>query len=236
MTPYHLDDQSRRLVPAVPLRCAWAEVSAKPCQVGAKSRRHRSTGPGFPVSILHCWTHGVCFTAYPPGHVPHGRRAVVNAAADGTVSVTARMMDQPEVPAPLEGTQLEAAWDAGHGRIWRRDCLQQTGQWLGTQVHRVEQSSRLSGVDADLDADAQLGQATALGVDVLTLREAQSWVRRKPGLANRGAAVVHVLKACLRRPGRLVQRLLAGGCLAGLWGRPYWWIPEASRLDPLVAT
>ena len=200
--------------------------------------RSRNTGPRFPLLVLHCRTHDVCFTVYPPGHVPHGRQAVVVLPLDGSGSVTPRSVgqDQDERPAIFDGTVFEAAWDAGHKRVWSRDCLQETGEWRATQVQRVEQTARLTGVTADLDVAGQITRAEALGVDVLTLRDAQAMVRQKPGLLSRGAAVVRVLRGCLRTGARLAQRLIAAGHLAGLWGRPYWWIPSASRLDLLVAT
>lgn len=229
-------DEHRRLVGEVPACCAWRQQGDAPCRISRKDERPRTTGPCFPLSVVYCATHDVHFTLYPPGHVPHGRQPVVSLAPDGSVPLAPRSVEQEEIPAPLDGTVFEAAWDAGHKRIWSRECYQETGQWLATQVQRVEQTARLAGVNTDLEVATSIAQSEALGVDVLTLREAQAMVRQKPGLISRGAAVIHVLKTCIRRGGHLVQRLIAAGHLAGLWGRPYWWIPSASRLVPLVAT
>lgn len=198
--------------------------------------RPRRTGPRFALWVLRCRTHDVYFTVYPPGHVPYGQQPVLPLAPDGRIPVAPQSVGQDERPPIFDGTLFEAAWDAGRGCVWSRECLQQSGRWQATQVQRVEQAARLTGVSADLDVTVQSTQAEALGVDVLTLREAQSLVRQKPGLISRGAAVVRVLEACLRRGGHLVRRLIAAGHLAELWGRPYWWNLSASRLDLLVAT
>ncbi len=53
------------------------------CRLTVQLYRPRKTGPGYPVQVLLCRTHGRSFTVYPPGHVPYGRIAVAPVDALG---------------------------------------------------------------------------------------------------------------------------------------------------------
>lgn len=238
-TPYRLDELNHP-VPEMPTACAWASVGSAPCRIGKKCDRPRKTGPCFPVCVLHCWTHTVYFTVYPPGHVPHGRVPVAVVALDGSDPVDGDSAEAPAAapPVSVEDSLLEAAWEAGHGSIWVREyeAANAQGKWQETQRRHVELAARLTGVAREVGPSAQVLLSESLGVDTLRLREGQALVRRRPGLRTRGSAVVHVLKAALGAGRSLVDRLLVAGYLAGLWGRPFRWFPNIKRLRALVGT
>jgi hypothetical protein len=138
----------------------------------------------------------------------------------------------------VEDSLLEAAWEAGHGRVWTREYepADAQGKWLGSQRRHVELAARLTGVALEVGQSAQVLGAESLGVDTLRLREGQALVQKRPGLRAQGAAVVHVLKAVLGAGRSPVDHLLAAGHLAGLWGRPFRWFPDNKRLLALVGT
>jgi len=236
-TPYRLDG-SNRPVPEMPTTCAWASVGPAPCRIGKKCDRPRKTGPCHPLCVLRCRTHNVCFALYPPGHVPHGRQAVVTVSLDGREPVDAADAGEGDPPAVVEGTFLEAAWEAGHGKIWTREYEPEDaqGKWLETQHRHVEQATRLAGVALEVGESAQVARAESLGVDALRLREGQALIRKCPNLRGQGQAVVHVLKAVLAAGRSVVDRLIIAGHLAGLWGRPFRWFANNKQLIALVGT
>ena len=220
------------------MTCAWASAGPAPCRIGRKGYRLRKTGPCHPVCVLRCYTHSVYFTVYPPGHVPHGRQAVVVVALDGGALVGGADDHDTGPPIAVEDTLMEAAWEAAHDRMWARESDSVDGQakWLGTQRRHVGQVARLIGVALDVGESAQIFRAESLGVDTLRLREGQSMIRTSPGLRGQAQAVVHVLKDVLAAGQSIVDRLLVAGHLAGLWGRPFRWFPNSKQLIALVAT
>ena len=204
-----------------------------------KWRRPRKTGPCFPVEVLCCKTHCVYFTVYPPGHVPHAREAVVVVSLDGRVpSSAAEDAETTSPPALLEGTLFEAAWDAALGQMGVREHegADAPSTWLSSQERGVDRAVCLVGVGLEVEESALVTRAETLDVDTLRLREGQAMIREKPTIRGKGEAVVHVLNAILTTGRNLVDRLLAAGHLAGLWGRPFRWLPGSRRLVPLVGT
>jgi hypothetical protein len=165
---------------------------------------------------------------------------VVVVALDGSDPVDGDSAKAPAAapPVSVEDSLLDAAWEAGHGRIWSREYEEADaqGKWQGAQRRHVELAARLTGVALEANQSAQLLLSESLGVDTLRLREGQALVRKRPGLRAQGEAVVHVLKAVLDRGRSLVDRLLAAGHLAGVWGRPFRWFPKIKRLRALVGT
>jgi len=76
-------------------------------------------------------------------------------------------------------------------------------------------------------------QAAVLGVPTLLLREQVAAIAAAPGYRSRGYAVLAVLARVLTGPSPL-ERVLAAGHLAGLWGAPHLWEPSIGRLRPLL--
>jgi hypothetical protein len=113
------------------------------CRLSLHHRRERSTGPGFPLWVLHCSTHGVWFTLYPPGHVPHGRVALAPTTTDGHWITSEpdphdRAVELPPRAGDFRGTYFEAAMDAAQGLIGRRDgSAGSSDLWWSTQERRL---------------------------------------------------------------------------------------------------
>jgi len=77
--PY-VADENGKFRPAEKItQCPWAKGS-EPCRIRKHDFRGRKTGPGIPIRILRCKSHGLYFTVYPMGHMPYGRQAI--AAVD----------------------------------------------------------------------------------------------------------------------------------------------------------
>ena len=212
ITATYTPDASGELVPARPDVGPCSARDDVPCAVCLDHLRQRSTGPCFALTVLRCLTHHFAFTLYPPGHVPYGRAAVV--------------------PVVAMATLFEAAADAAQGTAWARECPGGTSKWWGTQGRQVAVAVRLCGVLPALDPAAQQAQAAALRVEMLLLVEQARAIAAVPGYRSRGQAVGAVLDRVLCGP-CVLERILAAGHLAGLWGMPLLWEPGTRRLRSL---
>jgi hypothetical protein len=176
---------------------------------------------------MRCLTHRLGFTLYPPGHVPYGRVAVAAVAPDGRAVVEAG----PEVPAGT-ATLFDAALDAAQGTAWARQSSGGTAKWWGTQGRHIEIGVGVCGVAPALGAAAQQAHAAALRVEQLLLMEQTRAIVAAPGYRSRGKAVAAVFERVAAGP-CVLERVLAAGHLAGLWGLPLAWEPAVRRLRPL---
>ena len=77
--PYVADESGKFRPTEKITQCPWAKGS-EPCRIRKHDFRRRKTGPGIPIRILRCRSHGLYFTVYPMGHVPCGRQPI--AAVD----------------------------------------------------------------------------------------------------------------------------------------------------------
>ena len=186
--------------------------------------RTRKTGPCFALTVLRCLTHNRAFTLYPPGFVPYGRVAVAPVAPDGSAVVQAVVDAQA-----FAGTLFDAALDAAQGEAWPRQCEGGTDRWWGRQCRHVDAALSICGVAPTLLAPAREAQAAALDVPTLLLLEHAAAIAAAPGYRSRGRAVRAVLDRVPAGPCPL-QRVLAAGHLAGLWGPPLLWEPGIGRL------
>ena len=194
--------------------------------------------------MVYCHVHEVHFTLYPPGYTPYGRKPVASVAPDGGTIRRAADEDpwvarddgpDPGVASSFSGTLFEAALDAAAGAAWERaeEHLHQglggSERYWSTQIRQLSRCTRAVGVAEDLEDVVREQIAEALGLDLLLLREQCASVLRRPGYRSRGRAVCGVLEAVA--PGRcMVERLMLAGHLAGLWGRPLRWDPQAGAL------
>jgi hypothetical protein len=200
----------------------------RPCVVRLHHLRERSTGPCLPLAVLRCWTHSYGFTLYPPGFVPYSRLAVAPVALDGTEAVAG----VEAFAGTLLDATLDAAKEAAKDAAWARACKGGSSTWWSTQGRHIWLAVRLCGVAPDLKAAARQAQAAALWVEMLLLllQGAQS-IGSAPGYRSRGRAAVAVLERVAAGP-CVLQRVLAAGHLAGLWGAPWRWDEAGHRLRP----
>ena len=80
--PYVADENGKFQPTEKITQCPWAK-GAEPCRMRKHSFRGRKTGPGIPIRILRCKSHGQYFTVYPMGHVPYGRQPIVAVGLGG---------------------------------------------------------------------------------------------------------------------------------------------------------
>jgi hypothetical protein len=248
-------DVRGEFVPEIPLVCLGGGNSGpagsngmESCSIGLHHRRSRKTGPGFPLFVVRCRTHGVAFTVYPPGHVPYGRVAVA------PVDVGGRPLCAPVEPDRLASLPVRAgpdpakeelarrpmAWgvtlfraveDAANGVSWPRSEGDGFEVWR-TQRRRIALSAALLGlteVHGKAAADPGL-----LGVPALTRLEAGAAYARAEGYRGRGRAVMPVLRELESCGARTLELVLAAGYSAGVWGRPRRWDPQGRRLRDVV--
>lgn len=131
------------------------------------------------------------------------------------------------------GTLFDAALDGADHKPWHRDCPGGTDRWWPNQGRLVCRAHVLLGLDQTITSRLAQEIAAALCVPPMLLRECRRAFHEAPGYHSRGKAVRDVLRAMPRGRARL-DRLLAAGHLAGLWGRPYRWRRRTAVLQSLA--
>jgi hypothetical protein len=117
-------------------------------------------------------------------------------------------------------TLAAACLDAAAGVGWPSSSPWNDPRRRRTQGRRLGLLGRILGIHPEIDESTRERIATRLGVATLRLRDAaRSWLR---GWQARGAAVIAVL-AALSLNGAFLDRLLAAGAVAGVWGPPWRW-------------
>jgi hypothetical protein len=207
----------------MPLRCPFAGGRAA-CCLRVNHYRARKSGPCYPVAVVGCRIHGGgCFTLYPPGHVPYGRKPVAPQGPSGVFYV--------REGTQASGTRLQPWWrasffsaavDAAAGARWPEESLSEDARRRRTQGRRLAAAVRLTGVHPALEERTREQIAVRLGVPLLTLREAALRWCQEPSWCSRGEAVMAVLDA-VHPTGALPDRILAAGAAADLWPEPLRW-------------
>ena len=225
VAPY-VEGANGRLVPLRPSRCPLADDGGSACSLSAHSWRNRKTGPPHPLRLFRCASHDRAFTVYPPGHVPHGRVAIVMLAPDGSEAV----IDDGELVEPQDdapATLFQAAEEAALGQPWARSCRGGSNRWWGTQWRHLHRTTRLTGVCPGLPEPLRERLAETLAVDGLVLHEFARNLGADAGYASRGRAVTAIANA-VGRSEQSSWRLLEAGSLAGLWRTPTYVLAEGA--------
>jgi hypothetical protein len=219
--PYVVGEGGEYRPGLIPTRCPLAPRNSVPCRIGVDHRRPRKTGPEFPLDVLACATHDSRFTLYPLGHVPYGRERVAPVTPSGDAVVTASPKSGTESEAAVAGwanTRFTAVADAATGKLWPR-CG--PGARRLTQESRVDDVSRLLTVNGGAAAvEAEVSRLT--GVAHLVLRDAADALRQAEATVSQAKQLLPLLGKCAEGPGGL-QRVLALGARAGLWGPVHLW-------------
>jgi hypothetical protein len=187
------------------------------CRIGLHLMRERPTGPGHPLAVIRCRSHGSFFTIYPPGFVPYGRKRLPTDASE--VDKGASALDAVHDAADSE----TARWPD-----WSDPAGNKPG-WASTQWRQIARWGRLLGLTGQPQRTQQI--ATALGVPLHDHTAAGRQYRRG-NYRQRGRAIEVVVGAVVGA-GAVLQRLLRAGFIAGLWGRAFA-AAGARRLRALV--
>lgn len=230
VTPYH-PGPGDILWPEIPSEGPCASRNSLPCELNFDHRRKRSTGPCFPLTVMHCRPHKRGFTLYPPGHVPYGRVAVVAVAPDGSLIRGGKRTE------PFEATLFDASRDAAEGKAWHREYIGSTKRWWGTQLRRIVLAAKLLALAPRVPSRRREHVADILALDNLLLAEQAQQFCAASGYQQRGAAVLRILEA-IPQSALLPERLVECGTRAGLWGRACRWLPQSATLrrQPFRAT
>lgn len=192
----------------LPLRAPCAEGETSRCKIGLHLLRERRTGPGHPVAVIRCRTHGRFFTIYPPGFVPYGRERLPTRVTEVELEAGA--------PA-LEAVLHAAAVEMDRWPDWPDPEGNKPG-WASTQWRQISRWGRWLGLTGPEGIGQQI--ATTLGVPLH--EHAVGRTRYQHGTyRHRGRAIVEVLRA-VGRVGGFLKRLLQGGFIAGIVGRGFW--------------
>jgi hypothetical protein len=220
-------------VPAIPTTCPLDRSSNSTCDVRKKDQRKRKTGPCFALTVVKCYTHGRCFTLYPPGFAPYQRQPVVRLALDGAVPLGDGQEELHGFEA-FESTLFEAALDAREGRAWARNSERQIPErWWSTQGRHLRLALGLLGICATLGDRLRERIAEVLRVPLLILRQEATKEREKAlGYRQRGKAISRVLRK-IRCDRGAAFRLLFSGYATGQWGLPLSWDPKRDLLERL---
>jgi len=200
----------------LPRRGPCSHQAKEACDIRLKLLRERKTGPGHPLFVVTCKTHGGYFTIYPPGFVPWARRRLPCAEVgvqEAPALEAVRDAADEKAPRWLDFADPEGNEPGWASTQWRQ--LRRWGLWLG------------------LSGSEQTGQqvAAALGV-ALHEHAAARTLFQKPSYRQRGRALWSLLQLVGRAADRM-RRLLRAGLLAGLLGRSFW-VDALGRLRPLV--
>jgi hypothetical protein len=178
-----------------------------PCKICLHLLRERRTGPGHPVAVIRCRSHGRFFTIYPPGFVPYGRQKLPMRRAEVA----------PGSGAPALEAVLHAADEVMDRWPDWTDPEGNTPGWASTQWRQITRWGRWLGLTGPEGIGQQI--ATALGVP-LHEHAAQRERYRRGTYRHRGRAIAQVLCAA-GQLGGLLKRLLSAGMIAGVVGRSF---------------
>lgn len=183
--------------------------AAETCSLYIDHHRPRKTGPGFPLAVVGCTRHPAGrYTLYPPGHVPHGRQAVVPCSPEHPLP-PALVSGQPPWQATLFGAAVNAA--AGRDCCCRHRSAGDVNH-RRTRGRHLERAGDLLGLLPDIDKRIQEHIATRLRVPTMT--PAYRSAHLDVPLANPGWCRDHRANsaACRRLPTRPRP-----GCRDGRW-------------------
>jgi hypothetical protein len=184
---------------------------------------------------MKCKVHKKFSTVYPLGYVPYGRQPLLAVVPDGKPlqEPKAGAASKPDLDAPWRDTMFQAALDAAEREPWPREPEKPSNRWWPQQRRMLAWAMKLLGLGSDAGSRTALLIASVLAVPMMLLKEGIDSIRAKPGYYRRGRAICSVLRSMPPDFNRL-DRLLAAGHHAGLWGQPYRWDPRTQTLSALV--
>ncbi len=193
-----------RLEPDPPPHCP--EGGNNPCDIRIKERRDRKCGPGYRLIQFECRAHSCCFTVYPPGWGPFGRRRWASVREDGSV-------DQGN---PKE-SYFSSVLDMCKGRRWSEESGSDPGT-RRTQGRHINALSHLFALTSTSTAEHHL-TAEILNMDTVRLRDIANGIREGPSLLVKAKGERAVLNHLTKMKDTL-KPILQLGHHFGFWGPP----------------
>ena len=222
ITTYRVDAHGR-LKPDIPNRCPLAVTQDLPetCCITSDHDRQRKTGPGHPIRVVHCSTHDITFTLYPPGFGPYRRQSVAVVGPDGAQVDT---NETSTLKARFRGTLFDAVLDAIQAIAWARDSngAQRPDRCWSTQRRHLNLGLRLVGIASGLADRVRQGIASALSIDMLTILGQQRLGGVGQGYCAHGEAISSILVELPKAVSAAVALLRCGHWI-GEWGEPLHW-------------
>lgn len=227
VSPYS-PDSTGQLVPLLPETCPNHDIDGQPCKIFNDHDRPRKTGSYSSLRVVKCITHQKCFTLYPHGCTPYGRKPLLRVAADG-----GRVLDLEDGAERFRGTQFDAALDAAQGKTWRNgdDDTDISTPTFNTQVTHIQRVAVMLGLESDLSNDQRLAIAQTLPLSTLFLQAGANCFRNNPGYKEAGQAICSILKML---PDTMLsfERLAEAGFQTGLWPEPFFVGSHHKHLRP----
>lgn len=216
----------------IPDFCPVAREDGKLCQISVNHHRDRKTGPCFPLAVVKCRTHDLCFTLYPPGHYPYGRQPLVNLIdANGEdVKISTDEFGSHNPLASFSGTLFDAALDADKSLAWVKESFEGSFQpRFNTQLRQLDKTARLLGIHETLGSRQRESITEILDLPGQLVAESFVGLNHSPTFKKQGQAICQLLREVLKNV-CLFERLTETGSIAGLWPPPYFWIDGIKRL------
>lgn len=208
ISEYSMDGEGRT-------RCAKPEklpcgADGRPCQVVVHEWRKRRCGPGYPLLVVECKTHGMHYTVYPAGWVPYGREPVA-----------------PKPAEPRPGAWLGTWFEAGMSMGWRKEYERSGCMRWHTYRRRLVKCGQVLGLSGDIC----VGEAIAALLEVPLHVHAKARREFVPGTVDGQQAGIAAMLGAHPASVRTWRQVVRAGHAAGLWGRPWFWNGRA--LEPL---
>ena len=221
-TPYTADSDGIYTA-ELPTRCPRPPLPGQPCDITVNHRRERKTGPCIPLFVVHCATHKISFTLYPPGHVPYGRKSITAIALDESPCINTTGKDR------FGGTLFEAALDAAEGDPWAYHYQpDKTGSSFNTQTAHIQRALAMFGLDGAREPMMCESVAQVLGIPGQMLHDSGRMCNLSPLYLNRGKAIADILDI-IPASHFLFERLAFSGYLAQLWPPLFFWDAQSGR-------
>ena len=227
ITPYYIESDGK-MSPVVPAECPCHSKDKRPCKMVKNHDRDRKTGPMFPIRVMHCSTHGINFTLYPPGFVPYGRTKLGPVELDGMPSSQSFCVES------YAGTYFDAAIDAADGKPWPRESFDGSLKpRFTTQCRHIERIMQLLAINQNPDMDLVEIIAQILWIPGQLLLD-NIKLTNTPSFQIKGLAVCNVLNE-IPSTQSIFTNLIEAGSVVGLWSEPYVWNPSIGiyQIPPL---
>ncbi len=179
VTTRYCHDDDGEMEATLPTACAHGG-DGRSCQIRRHEKRQRVFGPGYPLQVVVCVTHEVCFTLYPYGWTPWGRKPVL--AMEGR-------------RAAWHKTIFCAAIAAARGQLWPEKPDTEDGSWqrASTQRRQIMHAGYVLGLwGPQTQRDDALDE---LGVSLTEHRRAHDEWARADDRQTRAQAICRLLEA-----------------------------------------